>query len=98
MTDDRLRRAAARLAGTEDGYWPADITIWFATTGSDSREIDASPLAELLLDIAAEAVCTCLPDWTERGLRQPGCPAHDVMIDSLGSALELADEILKERA
>ena len=95
MSTERLRRAAARLAGEESGYRPGEITI---CRPGLCAFIEAGPLVELLLDIAAEAVCTCLPDWTERGLRQPGCPAHDVMIDSLGSALALADEILEEKA
>ena len=47
-----LLNAAARLEGTESGYWPAEITLWFAAMDNSGYEIDASPLAALLRTIA----------------------------------------------
>jgi hypothetical protein len=52
-------------------------------------------VAALLRAVADESeVCWCGPEYTERGLSRPGCPAHDVMTASADAALVLADTIL----
>ena len=82
LTSDRLRDAADRLDGEEDGYWPADITLWPSDQERDYSSIDAGPLADLLRAVAW--------DWADSDAD------HDAR--TIKAALALADAILGEGA
>ena len=92
MTADRLRQAADRLAGEEEGYRPGEITICRAGLCAFA---DAGRLVELLRAIESncpeadneDARTQCWSCWEPRwaGHRE-GC--------IVAAALALADEIL----
>ena len=90
MSDaDRLRAAADQCDA-----WAADTKAANSALLT-SWKIDAATAA-LLRAVADESeVCWCGPEYTERGLSRPGCPAHDVMVASRDAALVLADAILE---
>ena len=88
MTDaDRLREAADALPlrHTIDCKMVPG-SMWHPCTCGAREQRDKQ--ADLLRAVADEGeVCWCGPEYTERGLSRPGCPAHDVMLASVDAAL-----------